>query len=185
MLPLTHPFTHSDGGKPCQVLACPMGAVWASVSCPRTLWHVDRRSNCQPCDRWMNCSTSWATAARRRHDSPEMAALNLSIYLSVNPVQSHAKACGRPSHQHDGLPQLCVKSTCEYDGAGPAGGECRIKDNKIYQWVGFGLEWRCLGDAKHDTRWTCMNLYVYLIPGCAVSWCTLFFTLCIYPISSI
>ena len=38
--------------------------MWGSVSCPRTLRHVDRRSrdsNRWPTDHWMTCSTSWAT----------------------------------------------------------------------------------------------------------------------------
>ena len=64
--PLIHPFTHQWRQLPCKVLACSLGAIWGSVSCPRTLRHVDRRSresNRRPFDHWTTRSTNWATAA--------------------------------------------------------------------------------------------------------------------------
>jgi len=40
--PLIHPFTHQWRQLPCKALACSLGAIWGSVSCPRTFRHVER-----------------------------------------------------------------------------------------------------------------------------------------------
>lgn len=56
----THTHTHSLTGG----CICPFsqqGAIQASVSCPRTLWHALCH---QPFDHWMTCSTSWTAASK-------------------------------------------------------------------------------------------------------------------------
>ncbi len=64
-LPLIHTHSHTDCSlPPCKALAWPSGVIWGSVSCPRTLWPVARRSwgsNHQPCDQWMYhfCRKCW------------------------------------------------------------------------------------------------------------------------------
>ena len=58
-----HTFMHWWWWLPCKVLTSTSGAVWGSVSCPRTLLHADqenRTSSLQIKRRWLY---PWATAA--------------------------------------------------------------------------------------------------------------------------
>ena len=53
----THTFTHWWWRLPCKVPTSTWGAVWGSVSCPRTLWHADqwnRTSDLLIARRWLD-----------------------------------------------------------------------------------------------------------------------------------
>lgn len=66
-------FTHSHTNgrqQPCKALSIPIGSNCGSVSCTRSLQHVDNWSRCLSCQpfnyQFAGCSTNWAIAAPKQ-----------------------------------------------------------------------------------------------------------------------